>query len=317
MRRFLIRRLISMFISIVGATFIIFVLSKLGPDPLAILMGEVSSAVTQEDIDRYRAQLGLDKTLPEQYGIWLWNLAHFDFGQSTQGWSISGRIRDHMGTTLKLAAGAWTIAIVVGVSMGVLSAVKRATFWDYVARGFALFGLAIPTFWAGIMAILIFAVILGWLPAGTLGDQEGFPLAWHNLRHWIMPWIVLGWPPSAGIMRLTRSSMLEVLDSEYIKLARAKGARNMTVIWKHALRNAIIPPLTAALLLLSGYMSGALIVEVIFSLPGIAQLAVGSIYGNDLPFLAATTLVFVVIYLGFAFIADILYAIVDPRIRYS
>ena len=165
---------------------------------------------------------------------------------------------------------------------------------------------------------LLFAVVLGWFPAGTLGDREGFPLAWHNLRYWILPCIVLGWPSSAGIMRLTRSAMLETLDSEYIKLARAKGAGNMTVIWKHALRNAIIPPLTSALVLLADYMNGALVVEIIFSLPGIGTVALSqAVYDNDWPLLAGTVFVFIGIYVSFAFIADIAYAIIDPRIRYA
>jgi peptide/nickel transport system permease protein len=182
----------------------------------------------------------------------------------------------------------------------------------------ALFGQATPQFWTGVMAILLFAVILGWFPAGTLGDQEGFPLSWKNLRYWIMPCIVLGWPASAGIMRLTRSSMLETLDSEYIKLARAKGVGTQAIIWKHALRNAVIPPLTSALVLLADYLNGALVVEIIFSLPGIGTVALNqAVYDNDWPLLAGTVFVFIGIYVGFALMADIAYAIIDPRIRYS
>jgi peptide/nickel transport system permease protein len=319
MTRFLVRRFISIFISIIGATVIIFVLTRLGPDPLDLWLGDVQVELSQEQIDRIRARLGVDKSLPEQYGLWVWNLLHFDLGESTgSAKPVRGIIRDHITVTLQLAMGAWIFAVVVGVSMGVLASVKRATFWDYGGRTFALFGQALPQFWTGVMAILVFAVILGWFPAGTLGNREGFPLAWSNLKYWIMPCIVLGWPASAGIMRLTRSAMLEILDSEYIKLARAKGVGTWTVIWKHGLRNAIIPPLTSALILLADYMNGALVVEVIFSLPGIGQVALSqAVYDADWPLMAGTVFAFIGIYVSFAFLADTLYALIDPRIRYE
>ena len=319
MTRFLIRRVIAMFISVIGATVIIFVMTRLGPDPIDLYLGDTQVEVTEEYIELIRRELGLDKSLPEQYGMWLWNIAHFDMGESIgTRMPVAKIIRTHIWTTLKLALGAWIFAVIVGVSMGVLSAVKRATFWDYGGRGLALFGQATPQFWTGVMAILLFAVILGWFPAGTLGDQEGFPLSWKNLRYWIMPCIVLGWPASAGIMRLTRSSMLETLDSEYIKLARAKGVGTQAIIWKHALRNAVIPPLTSALVLLADYLNGALVVEIIFSLPGIGTVALNqAVYDNDWPLLAGTVFVFIGIYVGFALMADIAYAIIDPRIRYS
>jgi peptide/nickel transport system permease protein len=319
MLRFLVRRFVSIFISIIGATLIIFILTRLGPDPIDLYLGDSQAEVTEEFIEMLRAELGLDKTLPEQYAIWIWKLAHFDMGNSIGTLRpVKDIIRIHIGTTLQLALGAWIFAITVGLTMGVLSAVKRGTFWDYLARMLALFGQATPTFWTGVMAILLFAVILGWFPAGTLGKQEGFPLAWANLKYWILPCIVLGWPSSAGIMRLTRSSMLEILDSEYIKLARAKGAGNMTIIWKHALRNAVIPPLTSALIIMADYLNGALVVEIIFSLPGIGTVALNqAVYDNDWPLLAGTVFVFIGIYVAFAFVADIAYAIIDPRIRYA
>lgn len=318
MTRFLVRRSISIFISIVGATVAIFVLSRLGPDPLDLWLGDVQVELTEEQIDRIRAKLGVDKSLPEQYGLWVWNLLRFDFGESTgTNRPVKSIIRDHITVTLQLAAGAWIFAVTVGISMGVLAAVKRATFWDYAGRGFALFGQATPQFWTGVMAILVFAVVLNWFPAGTLGEQEGFPLAWNNLKHWILPCIVLGWPSSAGIMRLTRSAMLEILDSEYIKLARSKGVGGMSIVWKHALRNAVIPPLTAALVILADYLNGALVVEIIFAIPGIGQVALNqAVYDNDWPLLAGTVFAFIGIYVSFAFLADVLYAVIDPRIRY-
>ena len=234
---------------------VIFILTRLGPDPIDLYLGDAQVDVTPEFIEMLRAELGLDKSLPEQYGRWVWNIAQLDMGYSigTQR-LVKDIIAIHIGTTLKLAAGAWIFAVSVGVSVGVLAAVKRATVWDYLGRIFALFGQATPQFWTGVMAILIFAVILGWFPAGTLGSQEGNFFLWKNLQHWILPWIVLGWPAAAGIMRLTRSSMLEILDSEYIKLGRAKGVSPQKIIWKHALRNALIPPLTSSLVLLADYL---------------------------------------------------------------
>jgi len=319
MARFLTRRFFSIIISIIGATMIIFTLSRLGPDPIDLYLGDTQVEVTEEFLAMVRADLGLDKSLPEQYGIWVWKLMHFDMGQSIgTARPVKDIVRDHITVTLRLAMGAWIFAIVVGITMGVLAAVKRGTIWDYGGRTFALFGQATPQFWTGVMAILLFAVILGWFPAGTLGRQDGFPLAWDNVKYWILPCIVLGWPASAGIMRLTRSAMLDILDSEYIKLARAKGASRTTVVWKHALQNAVIPPLTSALVLLADYLNGALVVEIIFSLPGIGQVALQqAVYDNDWPLLAGTVFVFIGIYVAFAFVADILYALIDPRIRYG
>ena len=275
--------------------------------------------VTEEFIAMMRAELGLDRSLPEQYALWVWDLARFDMGQSLGTLRpVSEIIRIHIGTTLKLAAGAWMFAVIVGVSMGILAAVRRATLWDYVGRVFALFGQAIPQFWSAVMAILIFGVILGWMPTGTIGNYDGFPLAWGNVKYYVLPCIVLGWPASAGIMRLTRSAMLEILDSEYIKLARAKGVAPLTIILKHALRNAVIPPLTSAFVLLADYLNGALVVEIVFSLPGIGTVALNqAVYDNDWPLLAGTVFCFIGIYVTFAFLADILYALIDPRIRYE
>ena len=325
MARFLARRALSIFISIIGATLFIFILTRLGPDPLTLYIGDAQVELSPEQIQLIKEELGLDKNLPQQYLIWLWNLAQFDMGQSIGTLRpVSEIIRIHIAVTLILAAGAWTFAIIVGTSMGVLAAVKRATFWDYAGRTFALMGQATPQFWSGVLAILFFALILreafgiDFFPTGGIGEYDGFPLHWGNVKYYILPCIVLGWPASAGIMRLTRSSMLEILDSEYIKLARAKGIGPFTIIWKHGLRNAIIPPLTSAFVLLADYLNGALVVEIIFSLPGIGTVALNqAVYDNDWPLLAGTVFVFIGIYVTFAFLADLLYALIDPRIRYE
>ena len=170
---------------------------------------------------------------------------------------------------------------------------------------------ALPVFWLGIMLILIFSVQLRWLPTGTLG--EGM-FSW---KHYVMPTVTLGWIASATYLRLTRSSMLEVLDSEYVKLARAKGVSNNAVIWKHAFRNALIAPLTFSSLLLTGFITGAVVTETIFSIPGLGRLAFEAINNNDFPIMVGTVLVFTGMYVGFNFVTDLLYAYIDPRIRYA
>ena len=321
MARFLARRGLSIIISIIGATVVIFVLSRLGPDPTILYIGDAQVELSEAQILEIKRHMGLDRPLPMQYLVWVWNLLQFDMGESLGSLRpVSEIIREHITMTLKIAAGAWLFAILVGLGVGILAAVKRATVWDYTGRVFALFGQATPQFWTGVMAILIFAVWLRWFPPGWSGgpDPGTFPLSWGNIKYYVLPCIVLGWPASAGIMRLTRSAMLEILDSEYIKLARAKGVGPWTIIFKHGLRNAVIPPLTSAFVLLADYLNGALVVEIIFSMPGIGIVALNrAVYDNDWPLLAGTVFCFIGIYVFFAFLADIAYALIDPRIRYE
>ena len=321
MGRFLARRALSIVISIIGATVVIFILTRLGPDPTILYIGDAQVELTDEQILEIKRHMGLDKPLPLQYTIWVWNLIQFDMGQSLGSLRlVSEIIREHLAITLRLAVGAWIFAVFVGLSIGILAAVKRATAWDYIGRIFALFGQATPQFWTAVMAILIFAVLLNWFPPGWSGGPEDgtFALSWGNIKYYVLPCIVLGWPASAGIMRLTRSAMLEILDSEYIKLARAKGVGPWTIILKHGLRNAIILPLTSAFVLLADYLNGALVVEIVFSMPGIGIVALNrAVYDNDWPLLAGTVFCFIGIYVFFAFLADIAYALIDPRIRYE
>ena len=321
MGRFLARRALSIVISIIGATVVIFILTRLGPDPTILYIGDAQVELTDEQILEIKRHMGLDKPLPLQYTIWVWNLIQFDMGQSLGSLKpVSEIIREHLAITLRLAVGAWIFAVFVGLSIGILAAVKRATAWDYIGRIFALFGQATPQFWTAVMAILIFAVLLNWFPPGWSGGPEDgtFPLSWGNIKYYVLPCIVLGWPASAGIMRLTRSAMLEILDSEYIKLARAKGVGPWTIILKHGLRNAVIPPLTSAFVLLADYLNGALVVEIVFSMPGLGIVALNrAVYDNDWPLLAGTVFCFIGIYVFFAFLADIAYALIDPRIRYE
>jgi peptide/nickel transport system permease protein len=215
-------------------------------------------------------------------------------------------IVERIPATLQLAASAAFFSVIVGVPLGVLSAVKRGSLLDYAGRTLALFGQALPPFWLGIMLILLFAVRIDWLPTSGRG----------GITHYILPSITLGWLTASGLLRIVRSSMLEVLDSEYIKLARAKGVSNRSVIWKHAFRNALLAPLTYAGLLLAAFITGAVVTETVFGWPGLGRLAVQSVNNNDFPTMTGIVLLFTVSYLGMNLLVDIAYAYIDPRIRY-
>ena len=263
------------------------------------------------ELEKARKRLHLDKPVPLQYAFWVGDLLQGDLGQDLgDRHPISTKLRDKLPPTLRLGFAGYILATLIGIPLGVLSAVKRGSVWDMVGRIFALLGQSLPAFWIAILAILVFAVWLEWLPAGTQG--EGF-----SIKHYILPTLTLAWLPAAGYLRLMRSSMLEVLDSEYVKLARAKGVGVNTVIWKHAFKNALIAPLTLSGLILAGFITGSVSVEVVFGWPGIARLAVEAIQTNNLTTLSVITLIFTLIYVVLNFAVDIIYGAIDPRIRYS
>ena len=312
MRRFLIRRFFFAIFALVGATLITFALSRMAGDPRFLYAQEGGYGITQERWESLGVELGLDKPLIWQYGGWLGNILKGNWQDSLlDRKDVLDKIKNRLPATLKIGLASYIFATIIGVPLGVLSAVKRGTIWDYLARGFALFGQALPVFWVAIMLILIFSVRFRLLPTGTLG--EGF-FSW---KHYVMPTVTLGWIAAATYLRLVRSSMFEVLDSEFVKLARAKGVSNNGVIWKHAFRNALIPPLTFSSLLLTGFITGAVVTETIFSIAGLGRLAFEAINNNDFPIMVGTVLVFTGMYVFFNFITDVLYAYIDPRIRYA
>ena len=305
MQRFLIRRLIAGIVVIVLVSFLVFSLSRLAGDPRLLYTDGYTTADSYEELGK---QLGLDKPFVVQYGLWMGDAVRGDFGVSLSArTSAINVIRERIPATLELSAGAIVFALITGVPLGVLSAVKRGTVWDYVGRTFALFGQAIPAFWLGIMLILIFAVQFDLLPTSRRGDWS----------HYVLPSITLGWVASAGFLRLVRSAMLEVLDSEYVKFARAKGVSLQKVIWKHALRNSLIPPLTFAGVLMGAFLTGAVVVETVFGWPGLGSLAVKAVLNNDFPVMTGVVMIFAAIFVVANFLVDIIYAYVDPRIRYS
>lgn len=309
--RYIIRRFAFGLLAVLGATIIVFALSRASGDPRYLFVGTSGMGLTKEQWDALGREMRLDKPVIVQYVLWVGDIARGDFGNSiTTQRPVVKVIKDRIGTTARLALAAWLFGTVVGVPLGVFSATHRGQFMDYVGRAFALLGQSLPVFWTGIMFIIIFSVKLEWLPSG--GRGEGMAM-----RNFILPAIALGWLPAAGYLRLTRSAMLEVLDSEFIKFARAKGVTELKVLWKHAFRNAVIIPLTYSALLLVGFITGTVVAETVFTLPGIGRLAVDAIWGNDFPVISTLVLVFSVLYVVVVLLLDIIYALVDPRIRYT
>ena len=306
--RFLVRRFIFSVLAVLGATILVFALSRMAGDPRDLFAGTEGYAFTPEAWEMMGEELGLNRPLAFQYAIWLGKIVRGDWGQTLIGrFDVFSVIVEKIPATARLATVAWFFSTIIGIPLGVLSAVRRSTIWDYGGRVIALFGQATPSFWVGIMAILIFAVYLGWLPSGRSGDWQ----------HFVLPTITLATEPLAGYLRLTRSAMLEILDSQYIVLARAKGVNSKSVVWKHALRNAIIPPLTVSGLLLASLLTGSVIVESVFAWPGVGRLAVQAVMDNDFQVLTGIVLLFTTVYVVLSFVVDLAYALVDPRIRYT
>ncbi|MDP2950045.1 MAG: ABC transporter permease [Chloroflexota bacterium] len=305
MLRFIVRRVAFSVLIVLGASAFVFGLSRAAGDPRLLYLTEY---VTPEIWDQWGKAMGLDKPLVAQYFIWLSKAVRGDFGTSLRDQvNALTVIARRVPATAQLAAGAFTFALAVGIPLGVLSAVKRGSILDYIGRTFALLGQAMPAFWLGIMLVLLFAVQLDWLPSARRG----------GISHFILPSITLGWPTASGILRLVRSAMLEILDSEYIKFARAKGVSNALIVWKHALRNAIIAPLTFAGMMLAAFLTGAVVTETVFAWPGLGRLAVLSVFSNDFPVVTGIVMLFTVLYVIMNLFVDVAYAYIDPRIRYQ
>ena len=312
MIRFLAGRILTSMVSVFGATLAIFILVHVNPkDPREIFVPQSGYGLTRESWNRLGDRLGFNKPAPVQYVEWLSRVFRLDFGVSlglqVDVWDI---IKGRLGATVQLGVGGWLIAVLMGIPTGVVAAVWRGGIFDYFARFLALVGQAAPPFVTGIVMIWILSVNFGWFPAGGRTPDE------FDFREYVLPCLALGWGSAAGLMRLTRSSMLEILDSEFVKMARAKGVGNTSVIFKHALRNALIAPITSMLLLFAGFLNGALVVEIVFSWPGIGQVALqDAVQNNDFPLLLGTVIVFLMYFLVFATVADVLYTVIDPRVR--
>jgi peptide/nickel transport system permease protein len=311
MQRYILVRLSQSLLVLFAVSIIIFGLARLSGNPLDLLVPEDAEP---EDIVDMERKWGLDRPLHVQYFTFLSNALRGDFGKSLRypNKDAMQMVMQRFPATLLLAGLALVISTSIAVPVGVLSALKKDTPADFTAKIFALLGQSAPSFWVGIMLMWIFAVELGWLPTSGTGEP-GFD----RVVHLLLPALSIGWYQVAALMRLVRSSMLEVLDSEFIKLARIKGVTETRVVWKHALRNAAIAPITLFGLLVAQLVTGTVVTETVFAYPGVGLLAVDAIRYRDFQVMQTIVVVFAVIFVGVNLMVDIIYAYVDPRIRYS
>lgn len=303
MFRFLLGRLGMAALVALTVSIISFALIYMSGDPAVALAGENA---TPDVVAQIRAQYGYDRPLPVQYLDWLAHALRGDFGVSPYfNLEVSSLIADRLGVTMRLGLAAISFALLVGVPMGVLAAMRPNSLIDRAALFVAVVGQAIPSFWFGLILIVVFAVNLGVLPASGADSWRGF----------VLPTIVLGYYATPAIMRLTRAGMIEVLGSDYIRTARAKGVSPRKVLFKHALRNAVIPVVSLAAVQMGFMLGGSVVTESVFALHGAGYLAWQSISRNDLPTMQALILIFSLFYIFFTFLADVLNAWLDPRLR--
>ena len=304
MASYLVGRAFQTVLSMLVVVSIVFVLTRLSGNPIYLLLDVNATQRDQEILTRH---LGLDKPLPVQYGIYVMNVAVGDFGNSIiSRRPVTEHIWERLPATVELGFVAMFLSVLIGVPLGMYSAVRRGGVLDTAARVFAVLGQSMPTFWLGLMLILFFGVVLGVLPAGGRG----------GLLHLVLPAFTLGYFTSAAILRLTRSAMLEVLGSDYIKFARLKGLHEQVVLWKHGLRNALLPVVTFAVLLFVQFLGGAVVTETVFAWPGLGRLILESITTRDYPVVQAGVLVLSALYLIGNLLVDMLYSWLNPKIRY-
>ena len=316
LRAYVLRRLGFAALMLVGVSMILFVIMRLAPGgPEAVLIGGEFSA---EAAAQLRARLGLDRPLALQYATWAGAALRGDLGRSFKtGDPVATLIADRLPPTLQLTGGALLFAILVAIPLGVLAAVRRGTAWDTLGSAVSLFGVSFPSFWLGIMLILLFSEALPWLPPSGLAEygREGDLLS--RLRHAVLPTLTLGLIQMAAVMRFTRSSLLEALRQDYVRTARAKGLADGRVVWRHALRNALIPVVTVIGLSLPTLVGGAVLTETVFAWPGIGRLAVGAVFERDYPVIMGVNLVVAAVVITANLLTDLAYTVIDPRISYS
>ena len=305
MARYALKRVVVGFICLIGVSLIIFVAVRLTGDPTELLLPEDA---TKEDFEKLRAELGLDKPIPVQYFIFIREAAKGNFGRSVR-WKRPAieLVLSRIPATLQLGALAFCLAVSFGLLAGVTSAKLRGTPFDLVVRVAAMFGLSLPTFWLGIMLILVVAVQLRWLPTSGRGGFE----------HMILPALTMAGHAAASMSRLSRSSMLNVLGSDYIKMARVKGNPEWRILWKHGLKNAAIPVVTLAGIQLAAVIGHTVVVETVFAWPGIGKLIIDGIYSRDYAVVQAGICLVSAIYITINIGVDLIYGLLDPQIRYD
>ncbi len=305
MGRYIVSRLLQAAVSVLAVSVIVFILGRLAGDPVDLLL---EMGATQQARDNLIRTLGLDRSYLEQFVRFISALAVGNFGRSViNGAPVIELVREAFGNTIYLGLAAMSVAVAIALPIGVFSAAHRNSVFDRGFRVFAILGQSAPPFWVGIMLIIVFGVWLRWLPTSGMG----------GLSHVVLPAVTLGWYLAAGVMRLTRTSMLEVLRADYVRLARAKGVPETQVIWKHAFKNAALPVLTFTALLFVSLLSGTVVTETVFAWPGLGRLLVQSVTWRDYPVIEAVVLLLSVLYLGINLLVDILYAYLNPKIRFG
>jgi ABC-type dipeptide/oligopeptide/nickel transport system permease component len=306
MKTYILRRVAQSALTLLGVSVLVFVILRVLPgDPARMLLPDGAPESAVAELNR---QLGLREPLIVQYGLFLKSVAHGDFGQSFQYRAPALRVvLERLPATVQLTVAAMLVTIAAGVSLGIFTAVRRGTRYDVAGTILAVLGQSLPNFWLGIMLILLFGVALRWLPT------SGFA-GWTSL---VLPAVTLAAFPTALVARLTRSSMLEILNRDYIRTGRAKGLAEQSVVLRHALRNAAIPVLTVIGLQIGALLGGAVITESVFAWPGMGKLIVDAIFFRDFPVVQTVLILSATVFVGINLLVDLLYTIIDPRIRYS
>lgn len=308
MYRYILKRLGLLIPILLGVTFIVFTIMSLTPgDPGRLILGQ---KVPQSAVDQLNHELGFDQPFLIRYANYIGDAVQGDFGKSYRtSRPVFDEIFSRFPTTIKLACLGVLTSVILGIPIGILSAVRQYSALDIISTVLAMLMAAIPSFWLGLMMIIFFSLKLGWLPSNGVG----------SIAHYVMPTLTLGVPSAASIIRLTRATMLETIRQDYIRTARAKGATEKTVIWKHALKNALLPVITVVGMSFGSLLGGTILIESVFSMPGVGTLMLNAIRMKDIPQVMATVILLAGLFCIIMLIVDILYAYIDPRLkaRYS
>jgi ABC-type dipeptide/oligopeptide/nickel transport system permease component len=307
--RYALGRVVGTVPVLFGVTLLVFLMAWVTPgDPVVAMLGEASQGMSRQALDDLRRELGLDRPLPVQYLAYVGGLARGDLGVSIRSRRpVLAEIRDRLPATIELALAALGIAVALGVTLGVVAAVRKRTWIDGAAIAVALVGVSVPVFWSGFVLMIVFALELGWLPASGRGT-------W---RHLVLPAVAVGVSSAAFIARITRGAVLEALGQDYVRTARAKGLAPRKVVLRHALRNALLPIVTVVGLQLGGLLGGAVLTETVFAWPGVGRLLVDAIVARDLPLVQGSVLVVSLLFILVNLTVDLSYAAINPRVRYG
>jgi peptide/nickel transport system permease protein len=315
-RTYLLKRSLSLIPTLIGVTILVFLMVRMIPGSVVDQILGAEARATEETKAQMRAFFGLDQPLPVQYARWASGIVRGDLGNSWRlGLPVSQLIGNGLIVTLQLAAGALLIALLVGIPLGIVSAVKENTPLDHIARVASLFSLSIPIFWQAAMLILALSKWFNWVPPVEYASPIKDPVA--NLKQMILPCIVLGTVVAAQVMRMTRASLLEVLRHDYVRTARAKGLAESIVVRRHAFKNSLIPIITVVGVQIGYLLGGAVVTEEVFTLPGVGRLVLNAVYQRDYPLIQGTILFIAALFMLSNLLVDLCYAYLDPRIRYE